>query len=88
MGLRSRFGFRSIVVTAALFAFIILPVVAWRSVEYAQWVETGGYEGEDCWYAWTLPPTGYELRVHRLRSVSFWKKWPIQVRERSAGYYD
>jgi hypothetical protein len=80
-----RLQFRVILVLAVIFVFVVLPALTWISIDHARHIERGGPGDDDSWFVWTLP-TGSELRVHRLRSADFWKKWPVQVTEPAARY--
>ena len=86
MNLRFQSNLRSLLALTAICVFVFMPALTWISVGHTQHIERGGPGADDSWYAWTLPKD-FELRIHRPRSVDFWKKWPIQVRE-SAAVYD
>jgi hypothetical protein len=87
MGQRSKFNSRAVVVAVvmAIFALVALPAITWMSLQDVAHMQVGTYDGEDEWRVWRLP-NGLELRIHHPKSTTFWKKWPMQVRGRSAHY--
>jgi hypothetical protein len=76
---------RAILILAVLFAIITLPVITWMSLQDVAHMQVGLYDGEDEWRVWTLP-NGLQLRIHHPKSTTFWKRWPIQVRDQAAHY--
>ena len=72
-------------IVTAIFAVVALPAITWMSLQDVAHVQVGGYDGEDEWRVWRFP-NGLELRIHHPKSTTFWKRWPVQVRDRAAHY--
>jgi hypothetical protein len=85
MSRRSKFSLRVILVVTAILALMALPAITWMSLQVVAHIQIGDYDGQDEWRVWRFPNV-LELRVHHPKSTTFWKRWPMQVRDQSDHY--